>query len=474
LTFSNDVSSTGLINLSENPLDPSTRPATSNPNFYGTNQTGSMALVLPVGTNTSGAVSNMSANVDAILQVPPAGLSPTSATGSNYLYNKADMIILISNGSVTVTSGVAVNNQATVISNAAWSQWLSTNASTQFYDARDQLTVQTTDIDVGKLTSWSATNSTLRTALAGVRGSASADVQSIFVADMRATSNAVITTNIALYTNNVFTNTTPYLSYPANNSFLPPVTTNIVLTTNSTQPGSGTYLGSYTHANGVYIYELIVGYSYQHITGVVTNYDYTTNWNIVSQSGIVLTNGAELPPQGLAVVTPDPAYIVGNYNVSTNGTPANLGTHNTSQTYPAAIYSDATTILSPSWNPANNLSASHSLQNASSDTVNAAILTGNVPSNDVTYSGGVENFPRFLESWSGDTFTYNGSMVCMFNSQIASAPWPGTGTVYNPPTRDWAFDLNFNNPSKLPPLTPRVNYVNRASWTFLAPFATQF
>ena len=33
------------------------------------------------------------------------------------------------------------------------------------------------------------------------------------------------------------------------------------------------------------------------------------------------------------------------------------------------------------------------------------------------YSGGVENFPRFLEDWSGKTFTYYGSMLELYNSQ---------------------------------------------------------
>ena len=59
-------------------------------------------------------------------------------------------------------------------------------------------------------------------------------------------------------------------------------------------------------------------------------------------------------------------------------------------------------------------------------------------------------------------------------SQIGNAPWPGTGTVYNPPTRDWAFDTNFTNPSGLPPLTPRVISITRSSWTSLPPRTTQF
>ena len=65
-------------------------------------------------------------------------------------------------------------------------------------------------------------------------------------------------------------------------------------------------------------------------------------------------------------------------------------------------------------------------------------------------------------------------MVEMFTSQIANDPWPGTGTVYNPPNRYWAYDTNFNNPSQLPPLTPRVIYINRSRWNSLPPGSTVF
>jgi hypothetical protein len=463
LTFSNDVSSSGTIVIGENPLDPSSRGTPNNPNFDGYHLSGVNPLILPVGTNNSGSATNTAQNVNAIIQIPPPGLSPTSLTGSNYLYNQADMIVLISNTSVTVTSGVNVNNQATVISNAAWSLWLNTNASTQFYDQRQGIEIQTADIDVGKLRAWSATNNTLRSVL-GNR-----DLDSVYIADERANSNAVVTTNYSYTTNMVATNT---VSRPSGSStnVIPPITTNTTLTLSTNHPANGTYLGSISTNTSVhpnqYLFSLINSYSYEWITGVTTTPYYTTNYNVVSQAGVVLTNGSTLPTLGLAVVTPDPVYIVGNYNVSTNGTPANLGTFNTSQTYPAAVYSDAVTILSPNWNPANS-SSSIGSRTAANDTVNAAILTGNVPSDGNYYSGGVENFPRFLENWSGYTFTYNGSMVCMFTSQIATDPWPGTGTVYNPPTRNWAFDLNFNNPLKQPPLTPKVISVNRGSWTFL-------
>src|SRR5438477_4381098 len=50
---------------------------------------------------------------------------------------------------------------------------------------------------------------------------------------------------------------------------------------------------------------------------------------------------------------------------------------------------------------------------ASNTTVNAAIISGIVPTaaagGDGSYSGGAENFPRFLENWSNATLIYYGS-----------------------------------------------------------------
>ena len=61
---------------------------------------------------------------------------------------------------------------------------------------------------------------------------------------------------------------------------------------------------------------------------------------------------------------------------------------------------------------------------ASSTTVNAAFLTGAVDTTLGHYSGGMENFPRFLETWgSANVFTYNGSMIKMFPSLYATNFW---------------------------------------------------
>jgi hypothetical protein len=542
LTFSNDVSSTGSLATGANVYN-SGSSGTGTVVFNGTDTSDVQSMNLPVGTNTSGTTTNVGQNVYAILQVPPIGESPNSAVGTNRLFNQVDMIIVISNGNaITVTSGVNINGQATVISNSQWANFISTNGT--FYNGREGTAVDPVDINIGALREWSATNTVLRPVLAAApaRSSATADVQSIFVADMRFLSNTVIVTNIT-YTTNTSTMTTS--NYPATNAYIPPVTTNTILTTSPTYPTSnfvppvnttntssvttvgyptnGTYItpppvstnttvttttnrpnsgylgsittnknngnitgytydeiSSYTYdlISG-YIYNGITGYTYAGITGVTTNINYVTNYTEFAEPGIVLTNGAALPSNGLSVVTPDPAYVVGNWNVTTNttssGAPSNqtLQSAQVTNTLPSAIYTDAISILSPAWSPLNS-SNSISSRVATGDTVNAAILTGNVPSDSNNYSGGVENYLRLLENWSGVDLYYNGSMVEMFQSQIGNAPWPGTGTIYNPPTRVWAFDTNFSNPSTLPPLTPKVIYIQRAQWTSLPPHTTSF
>ena len=106
-------------------------------------------------------------------------------------------------------------------------------------------------------------------------------------------------------------------------------------------------------------------------------------------------------------------------------------------------------------------------RNASSTTVNSAIFTGIVPTSGSNYSGGVENLPRILEDWSGDTFTYKGSMIVLFNSETATAKWLNTGSannVYNAPIRNWSFDTQFLESSKLPPGTPSVRILSRMTW----------
>jgi hypothetical protein len=181
-------------------------------------------------------------------------------------------------------------------------------------------------------------------------------------------------------------------------------------------------------------------------------------------------NGTVLPSLGLTVATASPIYVLGNYNQTNT---ANLGTANTSTTLPASLVGDAVTILSVNWSDANSRLQLAS-RAAKPTTVNAAILAGAVETANGNYSGGMENFPRFLESWGlANPLTYNGSMVKMFSSLYATNIW-GLGNVYNPPKRDWAYDLNFNYPAKLPPLTPSLLKIFRNAWATVAPNSTVF
>jgi hypothetical protein len=175
-------------------------------------------------------------------------------------------------------------------------------------------------------------------------------------------------------------------------------------------------------------------------------------------------NGTNLPPNGLTVATGRPLYVWGDYN-ETNS--ANLGTADTSATRPASLVADAITFLSDNWQDQNQQSAN--VNAAANTTVNAALLTGVVETTSAHYSGGMENFPRFLENWSSATNTYNGSMIKMFPSLYATGAWGGS--YYSPPARNWAYDANFNDPTKLPPHTPQLQKVIRGQWATVAPNA---
>ena len=174
-----------------------------------------------------------------------------------------------------------------------------------------------------------------------------------------------------------------------------------------------------------------------------------------------LTNGIVLPPNGglgFSIATPNPLYVLGNYNC----TNANLlGTTNVSSSAFSALFSDALTILSSHWSDTNSLQNPFSTGSASWDandlTVNAVILTGIVPStgtDSAHFSGGVHNFPRLLEDWSGATLTLNTAFINLYNSTHATNRFKNPGTYYNPPTRKFSHDPRYNDPAIAPPGMP--------------------
>jgi len=159
-----------------------------------------------------------------------------------------------------------------------------------------------------------------------------------------------------------------------------------------------------------------------------------------------LENGNELD-QGLTVASQNPVYTLGDFN-SVNKKPA-------------ALIADAVTFLSSSWDDTKGaLATSDRIPVAT--TVNAAFLTGNTETTDIDYNGGLENLPRFLEDWSGVKFTLRGSMVNLWNSRQAVSKWGGG--YYSPPIRDWSYDVDFDDPSNLPPESPVVKVHSRTGW----------
>lgn len=193
--------------------------------------------------------------------------------------------------------------------------------------------------------------------------------------------------------------------------------------------------------------------------------------------GIRLKNGKILPANGLTVASANPVYIQGDYNTGNGTVPSNSTTNNDPTTpqasgytrRPASVVADAVSILSNSWNDTNAQSGDPlSDRAATNTTVNTAIIAGIVPTapsgGDGSYSGGAENFPRFLETWSGVKLTYYGSMIELYKSQQSIGKW-GSANVYNPPTRQWYFDTNFRtNP---PPGSIMLYSYIKGKWTLL-------
>jgi hypothetical protein len=97
------------------------------------------------------------------------------------------------------------------------------------------------------------------------------------------------------------------------------------------------------------------------------------------------------------------------------------------------------------------------------------LIAGNVATSLVNnYSGGAENFVRFLEDWTGKSFTYYGSMIQLYQSAQANSPWATNAiNTYASPSLKWYFDSNLTTNS--PPSTQSsnmttVSYLQAQRW----------
>ena len=196
-----------------------------------------------------------------------------------------------------------------------------------------------------------------------------------------------------------------------------------------------------------------------------------------------VSNAAQLPANnnyGFTIATQNPLYTWGNYNTQIAGSAgSSAGSTNTAYTVPAALLADSLTVLSANFTDsetATTYNNGNSIFDAMDNTtINAAILVGTVAStgtSDSTFSGGVHNLPRLLEDWTSKNLWLNTSILRLWDSNMATnqfrnpqgfSPAP-VNPYYNPPTRHYAYDLNFLNPAKVPPGIPTALVPIRFAW----------
>jgi hypothetical protein len=196
--------------------------------------------------------------------------------------------------------------------------------------------------------------------------------------------------------------------------------------------------------------------------------------------------------KGITISTENMVYIWGNYNTTgINAAPPD-GTsslNDSTKPYyylgnqvPTSIVADAFFPLSKTFFdsetamfPGNvgSRPADNSPTVAQETSVRAAIIAGNnlsalsgnpdagnSASGESRLCGGMHNFPRFLESWS-KRWNFVGSLIPLYHSTQALGQYnaDSTSTIYSPPTRNWAFDITYTDPLRLPPGTPLFQHI---------------
>ncbi|HEY9282548.1 MAG TPA: hypothetical protein VIP46_03750, partial [Pyrinomonadaceae bacterium] len=200
--------------------------------------------------------------------------------------------------------------------------------------------------------------------------------------------------------------------------------------------------------------------------------------------------------KGITFATENMLYLWGNYNTtgintapagsassindcSVAGASCYLGNQ-----VPASIVCDAIFPLSKTWFDASSalfpegdltrMADANALGVTDETSVRSGIVAGNNLSAmsgtpdagngaDSRMSGGMHNFPRFLENWASPQKRWNftGSFVPLYRSTQAMGQWNywDSYVIYGAPIRNWSFDTTFTDPSKLPPGTPTFQYI---------------
>jgi hypothetical protein len=198
-----------------------------------------------------------------------------------------------------------------------------------------------------------------------------------------------------------------------------------------------------------------------------------TNREYLFRRALKLQNGGygNIVMPGFTVVSENPVYIQGDWNW--NSTVALTDPH--SET---SVIADAVTLLSNAWTDANAFRNPYSatLRPRAMNWYRLAIIGGKgpafpwpaagTPNSTFGTDGGAHNFLRYLEGGSGVTTNFRGSIATFYYSRQGTGTYKyGTSVVYNAPNRSYAFDTDFLDPAKLPPLTPMFRDINALGFT---------
>ncbi|HEY7287981.1 MAG TPA: hypothetical protein VH497_21180, partial [Vicinamibacterales bacterium] len=197
-----------------------------------------------------------------------------------------------------------------------------------------------------------------------------------------------------------------------------------------------------------------------------------TNRAIVFRRALKLINGSNIvgnTVNGLTVVAENPVYIQGDFN-------ANAASDGFDGAHAAtSVIADAVTLLSNNWSDNTSFSVPYSVGSRSRVTqtwYRVAIIGGKGPwfpqpngtATDFGTDGGVHNFLRYLED--GDQpVNYRGSIATFFYNRQGVGTYKCCNTVYGAPTRNYNFDSDFLDPSKLPPNTPVFRDMNAVGFS---------
>ena len=186
-----------------------------------------------------------------------------------------------------------------------------------------------------------------------------------------------------------------------------------------------------------------------------------------------LTNGVNIRGAafggitGLTIVSENPVYVQGDWNANSAGT-----TGSAVRTRPPPIIAgrrdvaferlERYVLLHAAVQPGRRVRA-----RAANSWYRLAIIAGKGPAfpqpngtaPDFGTDGGAHNFLRYLEG-GGGTVNYRGSIATFFFNRQAVGTYKCCGTVYNAPTRAFAFDIDFLQPALLPPNTPVFRDMN--------------